>query len=231
MKHPTCRLRVLVSSQRPGNLQAGVGVLETSRGSPLTEPDKRSGAGSWRCRQLKARPCRRLAAGGRLASTQPCPRRLPSSDHPIAGVHPSRELRVRLWFRFMVELAGAGLSFQRACVSTCREISRRAILPTPSLCPSLRPWGRNKFPIGPYSWRRQASNAGNLLFPVLPLQPEERGHLSCRIRGAIRRAGEEGGASGDGPPEGEASGRNLVNLLLSPSAPVSYSQLALSSGG
>lgn len=168
-------------------------MLETSRGSPLTEPDKRSGAGSWRCRQHKARPHRRLAASGRLASTQPCPRRSPSSDHPIAGVHPSRELRVRLWFRFMVELRGGG-SPSSGPVSTCKEISRRAILPTPSLCPSLRPWGRSKFPIGPYSWRRQASNAGNLLFPVLPLQPEERGHLSCRIRGAIRRAGEEGGA-------------------------------------
>lgn len=68
-------------------------------------------------------------------------------------------------------------------------------------------------------------------FPVLPLKPEQRGHLLCRPRGALRRAGEEGGASGDGPRTERRSGRNQVNLLLPPFAQVSYSQLALSSGG
>lgn len=195
MRHPTCRPCVLVSGGQPGNLQAGVGVLETSRGSRSRSPT--SAHGARQAHGVQAQRCRQHThgvqeAGSRrsAASTQPCPRLSPSSDHPIAGVHPSRA-EVQALVQAHGSGDGEGLSFQRACVSTCREISRRAILPTPSLCLSQKLWGRSKFPIGPYSWRRQTSNAGNLLFPVLPLQPEGRGHLSAV---PFRRAGEKGGA-------------------------------------
>lgn len=114
MKHPTCRLRVLVSGQATGTFSEGVGVLETSRGSPLTEPDKRSGAGSSVAGSTRH---------GRTGGWQPAVgSRLPS---PAPGARPqrpsdswrpptSRELRVRLWFRFMVG-CGAGALLQRAC--------------------------------------------------------------------------------------------------------------------
>ena len=138
MRHPTCRPCVLVSGGQPGNLQARVGVLETSRGSRSRSPT--SAHGARQAHGVQAQRCRQHTHGVReagsrrsAASTQPCPRLSPSSDHPIAGVHPSRA-EVQALVQAHGGGDGEGLSFQRACVSTCREISRRAILPTPSLC-------------------------------------------------------------------------------------------------
>ena len=146
-----------------GNLQArGWGVLKTSPGSLLRSPTStgvraHSTAGSTRHGHV----------GGWHPGVSAC---LPS---PAPGPCPTATIRrwhapiSRVKVQALAQAHGGGgvLSFQRACVSTCREISRRAILPTPSLCLSLRLWGTRKFLISPCSWRRQTSNAGNLLLP------------------------------------------------------------------
>lgn len=155
-----CEASHLPSGLRPsaGNLQAG------GRGGARDQPEKPAHG----ARQAQGCGLTALQAAHGTAEQEAG---TPGSAHVYPALprapalqQPSERWRAPI-SRVKVQAHGGGALLPAGLCFHLQRNFQEGNLPTPSPCLSLRLWGTRKFPISPYSWRRQTSNAGNLLFP------------------------------------------------------------------